>query len=384
MTGHLRANVFLLLATLVLCSVIYPLILWVIGQTVFPEQAQGSLIRDMQGKVIGSRLIAQPFKGDEYFQPRPSAASYRGDASGGSNWGASNYLLRERVARQLGPIVRYGKGAEEFGKKEGDGVQADIEAWFQKDLYRGKAGIVAQWAKAHPAVGQGWVKDDKLKAAYVADWLDGWKKSSPAEYARWLKENPGTPEPKAEDVAVPFFEAYSRSHPGNFPSVVERKTADGQTKKTVEPVRQGEDIQGYFFDMWRQEHPNLPLESVPADMVMASGSGLDPHITMANARYQLTHRVAVAQARKRLQDRVAQNNPAGEDAQKAAEARVRKEWEAKFGKPLEAKVREEIEAVLQAHKEAPLGGLVGVDLVNVLEVNLAMNERLGRLFQSQE
>jgi hypothetical protein len=105
---------------------------------------------------------------------------------------------------------------------------------------------------------------------------------------------------------------------------------------------------------------------------------------MANARYQLTHRVAVAQARKRLQDRVAQNNPAGEDELKAVEARVRKAWEAKFGQPLEDKVREEIEAVLLAHREAPLGGLVGVDLVNVLEVNLAMNERLGRLFQGQE
>jgi K+-transporting ATPase ATPase C chain len=384
MTGHLRANAFLLLATLVLCSVIYPLILWVIGQTVFPEQAQGSLIRDAQGKVIGSRLIAQPFKGDEYFQPRPSAASYRGDASGGSNWSASNYLLRERVARQLGPIVQYGKGAEAFGKKEGDGVQADIEAWFQKGKYQGKAGIVAQWAKAHPAVAQGWVKDDKLKTAYVASWLTEWKNNSPDEYARWLKENPSTPEPKAEDVAVAFFEAFSRSHPGSFPSLVERKTADGQTVKAVEPVRQGEDIQGYFFDMWRQEHPNVPLESVPADMVMASGSGLDPHITMANAHYQLTHRVAAAQARKHLQECVAQNNPAGEDERKAAEEKLRKAWEVKFGKPLEDKVREEIEAVLQAHKEAPLAGLVGVDLVNVLEVNLAMHERLGRLLQNKE
>jgi K+-transporting ATPase ATPase C chain len=390
MAGHLRANLFLLLGTLVLCSVLYPAALWVIGQSTFRHQAEGSLIKNSRGEVIGSRLIAQPFKGDEYFQPRPSAANYKGDASGASNWGASNYLLRDRVARQLGPIMKYGKGAEAFGKKEGDGIQADIEAWFQKDQYRGKPGIVAQWARAHPVVAQGWVKDDKLKTAYVASWLEEWKKNSPDEYAKWLKENPSTPEPKAEDVAVPFFEAFSRSHggadfivemgdvarafveasrkrPGWFPSIVERKTLDGQQAvKAVEPVQQGEDIQGYFFDMWRQEHPDVPLEPVPADMVMASGSGLDPHITLANANYQLKHRVAAAQAKKLLK------------------IRSRKEWEDSFGRPLEEKIREEIVAVLREKKEAPLGGLVGVDLVNVLEVNMAMNVRMERLLANAE
>jgi K+-transporting ATPase c subunit len=77
-------------------------------------------------------------------------------------------------------------------------------------------------------------------------------------------------------------------------------------------------------------------------------------------------------------------NPAGEAERKAAEARLRKEWEARWGKPLEEKIREEIEALLQERKAAPLGGLVGVDLVNVLELNLAMNERLGRFLQHQE
>lgn len=364
MSGHVRAIAFLLLATLVLCSVIYPAALWVIGQTLFPHQAQGSLIKNDKGEVIGSRLIAQPFKGDEYFQPRPSAVSYKADASGGSNWGASNYLLRERVARQLGPIVKYGKGAEAFGKKEGDGVQADIEAWFQKDRYQDQGkprpGIVAKWAKDHPAVAQGWAKGDKLIEAYVKGW--------------WLKENPNAPEPKIDDMVVPFLESYSHTHPGTFPAVVD---------KTVRPVREGEDIQGYFFDLWRQEHPDVPLESVPADMVMASGSGLDPHITLANARYQLKHRVADAQARKLLGSRVGQGNAGGDAERKAAEARLRKEWEAHWGKPLEEKLREEIEALLQERKEAPLGGLVGVDLVNVLELNLAVNERLGRLLSPE-
>ncbi len=165
MSAHLRANLWLLVLTVLLCSVLYPLVLLGIGQTVFHDKAQGSLLTDAQGHPIGSRLIAQPFTADEYFQPRPSAASYNAAASGASNWAASNYLLRDRVARQLGPIVKY-----RSGPKKGQPVGPDIESWFQKDQFDGKPGIVAQWAALHSAVAQNWIKADKLNAAYVADW----------------------------------------------------------------------------------------------------------------------------------------------------------------------------------------------------------------------
>src|SRR5205814_4086805 len=120
-----------------------------IGQTLFRDKAEGSLLRDQNGAVVGSRLIAQPFTADEYFQPRPSAAAYNAAASGASNWGANNYLLRERVARALGPIVKYRSGA-----KQGHLAAGDIESWFQKDQFGGRPGIVAQWAQAHVAVAQ--------------------------------------------------------------------------------------------------------------------------------------------------------------------------------------------------------------------------------------
>ena len=110
MIAHLRANLWLLVLTVLLCSVLYPLALLGIGQTLFHDTAQGSLLTDANGHPVGSRLIAQPFtdaQGNEYFQPRPSAASYNAAASGASNWAGSNYLLRDRVARQLGPIVKY-------------------------------------------------------------------------------------------------------------------------------------------------------------------------------------------------------------------------------------------------------------------------------------
>ncbi len=334
MLKHLFANLWLVAITLLLCAVAYPLLLLGIGRTLFPAQAEGSLLRDADNTVIGSRLIAQPFTGDEYFQPRPSAASYNGAASGASNFGSSNYKLRDRVARTLGPIVRY-RG----GSRKGELVAPDVEAWFQKDQNGGKPGIVAQWAGDHNGLAQDWVKADKLNTAYVADWMT----AHAAEVAQWVKDNPTTPEPKPEDVAVPFFTSFSVAHPGLFPSIVTDKAPDGKETKSVKPVKEGGDIQSIFFDMWRQENPDAELEDVPADLVMASGSGLDPHITVKNARYQLD-RVVGAWAQKTKLDK--------------------------------ANVRRTIEDVLREKTFAVLGGSVGPPIVNVLEVNLAVRERL--------
>jgi K+-transporting ATPase ATPase C chain len=336
MLGHLRANLLLLALTLLLCSVIYPLALWIVGQTLFESKAQGSLIYE-GGKAVGSRLIGQPFSGEEYFQPRPSATtpSYNAAASGASNYGASNYLLRDRVARQLGPIVKYAGGP-----RKGKEVAPDIETWFREDRFRGKVGIVAQWAEAHPTLASNWVKADPLNTAYV----EAWSKDHPAEVAAWVKENPGTPEPKPEDLAVAFFVSYAKAHPRTFPAIIEKKNADSKTEKNVEPVTKGVDIQATFFDLWRQEHPTAELEPVPADLVMASASGLDPHITLKNAFFQLE--------------------------------RVAGKWAEKT-KRSPAQLRGEIEALLRERAEAPLGGLVGGDLINVLEVNLLLRQRYG-------
>lgn len=332
MFAHLRACLWLLILTVVLCCVVYPVILLGIGQTVFYGKAEGSLVYDRDGKAIGSRLIAQPFSGDEFFRPRPSAVSYNAAGSGASNWGANNYLLRDRVARQLGPIVKY-RG----GPKAGQLVASDIETWFQADQFQGNAGIVAQWASAHSTLATNWVKSDPLNGAYVTAWFE----SHPAELAQWKTDSPGIPEPKSEELAVPFFASFSKENPGKFPSGV---TPEGSTDKKIEPVNVGSDIQSIFFDMWRQDHADADLEPVPADMVMASGSGLDPHITLKNALYQL--------------DRVAAK------------------W-AETTKRDATTVRKEIDSLLREKAAAPLGGLVGVDLVNVLEVNLALRDRFG-------
>ena len=84
-------------ATFVLCSVAYPGVVWALAQLAFPHEAEGSLIVDRDGAVIGSELIAQPFASDQYFFPRPSAVDYKADATGGSNLGPKNPDLRKKI-----------------------------------------------------------------------------------------------------------------------------------------------------------------------------------------------------------------------------------------------------------------------------------------------
>jgi K+-transporting ATPase ATPase C chain len=331
----LSKSIWLLLFSVGICCCLYPLLLWAIGQAVFPFQANGSLLSGPDGKPVGSRLIAQPFTKDEYFQPRPSSPSYDASASASSSLAPSNYALRDRVARTVGPIVTY-----RSGPKTGQLAAPDIETWFQKDMYQGSPHIVAQWADLHNALAQAWVKADPKNGAYV----DSWAKAHPAIVARWIKDNPGTPQPKADELAVVFFENFSTENPSKFPSLVSRTGADGKTKTTMEPVKDGSDIQSIFFDMWRQDHPDADLQDIPGDLVTTSGSGLDPHITLQNAVYQL--------------DRVASK------------------WAANLKRDPNV-IRKEVEQILQENASAPWFGLAGEKFINVLEVNLELRKRYG-------
>lgn len=85
------------LASLAVCAVLYPLVALAFGQLIVPERAQGSLIRNDAGQVVGSRLIAQKFTRPEYLWPRPSAVDYNAAATGGSNLAPSNPALTERA-----------------------------------------------------------------------------------------------------------------------------------------------------------------------------------------------------------------------------------------------------------------------------------------------
>lgn len=346
MFQHVRASLLFVLLSLVICCVLYPLAVLAIAKTFFPKQAEGSLI-DEKGqlvtdpqKAVGSRLIGQPFTSDEYFQPRPSATtpSYNAAASGATNWGANNCQLRDRVARIIGPIAKYASGP-----KKGQLAGADVEAWFQKDLVGGKdKGIVAAWAKNYPTLVGNWVVSDPLITEFVA----GWMRQHPEETAKWKEANKDAGDPAPKDMAGAFFDSYVQTFPGTWPSIQDQPTPDGKTEKMVKPVASGSDVQSYFFDMWLQENADVDLEKVPADMVMASGSGLDPHITLKNALFQLD-RVAGKWAEKTKQD--------------------------------EAKVNKDVKDLLRKQAETSVGGGIRVPIVNVLEINIALKNVYGPL-----
>jgi len=90
--------------TLLLTGLAYPLLMTGAAQVLFPHRAGGSLVADDKGRVVGSELIAQPFAGAGYLQPRPSAAGEKGydaTASGGSNLGPTSAKLRQRAIDDL-------------------------------------------------------------------------------------------------------------------------------------------------------------------------------------------------------------------------------------------------------------------------------------------
>ncbi|HEY9627925.1 MAG TPA: K(+)-transporting ATPase subunit C [Coleofasciculaceae cyanobacterium] len=99
-----------------LTGILYPLLMIAFGQLVLPDQANGSLIKNAQGTVVGSALIGQPFTSDRYFNSRPSTTNYstanpqqdeagvlKTGVSGASNLAPSNPALLERIQGKSDP-----------------------------------------------------------------------------------------------------------------------------------------------------------------------------------------------------------------------------------------------------------------------------------------
>lgn len=281
MLQYLSKSILLLFVAVAICCCIYPLLLWAIAQTFFPFQANGSMIAGPDGKIAGSSLIAQSFTKDEYFHPRPSACSYDASASSSSSLAVSNYALRDRVARSIGPIVQY---------EDGKPVGPDVERWFKTEPH-----LLAKWASLHAALAAGWIASDPEHKKVVDE---------------WAKTHPGD-----------FFQSFAEENPAQAP--------------------QGFDIQSMLFMMWREAHPEVKLQDVPGDFVTTSASGLDPHITLQNAEFQLD-RVAAAWSKKLKAD--------------------------------PKQLRDEIQKLLFKHCSSPLGGLAGESYINVLQINLELHK----------
>ncbi|MBD9425621.1 potassium-transporting ATPase subunit KdpC [Pseudomonas sp. PDM15] len=108
MLKQLRPALGVLAFMTLITGVIYPLTITGIAQLAFPEEANGSLVRDARREVRGSTLLAQNFEGAEWFQPRPSAAGFATVASGASNLAQSNPALAERIAKDVQRLLGEG------------------------------------------------------------------------------------------------------------------------------------------------------------------------------------------------------------------------------------------------------------------------------------
>ena len=116
-TSALRPAIVMTMLFAILLGIVYPLGMTGIGQAIFPSAANGSLVRDAGGRVIGSTVVGQAFTGERYFQTRPSAAGkgYDGLASSGSNLGPASQALVDRVRPDV-------------AKRRGEGVTGGVPA----------------------------------------------------------------------------------------------------------------------------------------------------------------------------------------------------------------------------------------------------------------
>jgi K+-transporting ATPase ATPase C chain len=108
LTTQIRISIVATIVMAVICCGVYPAIVWGVAQAVFPNKANGSLIKkdgtptNNDAEAVGSALLGQPFAGAKYFHPRPSAAGngYDATASGGSNLGPTSTKLLEAVRQR--------------------------------------------------------------------------------------------------------------------------------------------------------------------------------------------------------------------------------------------------------------------------------------------
>jgi len=99
MKKNFMISIWMTIVTTLLLGIVYPFVVTGLAQLLFPKQANGGLIT-LNGNIVGSHLIGQPFSSPGYFRSRPSAAGTGYDAgnSGGSNLGPTNKMLVDRIA----------------------------------------------------------------------------------------------------------------------------------------------------------------------------------------------------------------------------------------------------------------------------------------------
>jgi K+-transporting ATPase ATPase C chain len=105
---ELRTGLIAVVAMTLVLGLLYPLVVTGISQVLFPGAADGSKV-SLDGRVVGSRLIGQEFKGKAFFHSRPSATGYSGDATFFANVGPNSKEGREEVRENLAAFIRENK-----------------------------------------------------------------------------------------------------------------------------------------------------------------------------------------------------------------------------------------------------------------------------------
>jgi potassium-transporting ATPase KdpC subunit len=165
------AGIRLVVATMLICVAGYAAVIWGIGQILTPYTAEGSLIANADGKIVGSRLIAQKFTEARYFWPRPSAVDYNASAAGGSNKSPTSPDLTKRAEDIL---PRYGATADhplppELAAASGAGLDPHISehaALYQAKRVAEARGLplsqVETLVKEHAFAPGGFMTPDRL------------------------------------------------------------------------------------------------------------------------------------------------------------------------------------------------------------------------------
>jgi K+-transporting ATPase ATPase C chain len=104
----LRTGLIAIVAMTVVLGLLYPLAITGISQVVFPGAANGSKV-SLDGKIVGSRLIGQEFKGKAWFHSRPSATGYSGNVTFFGNGGPNSIEVREELREELAAYVKLNK-----------------------------------------------------------------------------------------------------------------------------------------------------------------------------------------------------------------------------------------------------------------------------------
>ncbi len=114
------------------CGIIYPFAMTGLAQVLMPDQANGSLVRNADGVVVGSSLIGQSFRSSRYFNGRVSSINYDAAASGSNNYAPSNPALLERVKSDMAAFLQANPGVKQSDiptdllTNSGSGLDPDI------------------------------------------------------------------------------------------------------------------------------------------------------------------------------------------------------------------------------------------------------------------